>query len=203
MQIYYIGRIEPINTLKTLCIKIPWSWRTRLFRWSGVSDGEFFGSEKRPVQFPEYQKSVWWEPNLLGSQDGITGPQRLPNQDWWDKEREGALTTSLLITSRLFPSPAPLFSVALLFFRSISLSWKPFPTHRMPLPTLPRPWWSSWLPGAECLKTGAGKQLKSSWERYQIAWQEEHPAVSLLSPMVLLDSKRCSNQRRSSLHLSV
>lgn len=47
MQIYYIGRIEPINTLKTLCIKIPWSRRTRLFRWSGVIRWRIFWKQKK------------------------------------------------------------------------------------------------------------------------------------------------------------
>lgn len=80
--------------------------------------------------------------------------------------------------ARQFPSCSPeqLWSwvCVLLFFRSTSLSWKSSPTLQMQLPMLLQLWWSFWLPGAECQKTEVGKQLKSSWERYQTPWQDEN-----------------------------
>ena len=78
--------------------------------------------------------------------------------------------------------------VCVLFFRSISPSWKPFPTLQMQLPTLLRLWWSFWLPGAECRKTGVGKQLKSSWERYQPG-SVKILMISVFSSVVILDSR--------------
>lgn len=157
--------------LKTLCIKFPGLGEPGSA--GPVYQMENSGEAKETMPFPEYQKSAGWELNLLGSQHRVTDGKNCQTRAVGTRRGRRPLTTGSL-TSRLFPRPALLFSVTVLFFRSTSLSWKPFPTRRMLLPTLPRPWWSSWLPGAECLKTEVGKQLKSSWERYQTAWQDEN-----------------------------
>ena len=75
--------------------------------------------------------------------------------------------------------------VCVLSFRSTSPSWKPFPALQVQLATSLRLWWSFWLRGAECRKTGVGKQLESSWERYQ-AGSVKILMVSVFSSVVLL-----------------
>lgn len=114
--------------------------------------------------------------------------QKLPNRGCRDKEREEAPDDRLANFTAL-PQTCPALQCDCAFLRSTSLSWKPFPTRRMQLPTLPRPWWSSWLPGAECLKIEVGKQLKSSWERYQTAWQDENAQFLFLVPCFYLTAK--------------
>lgn len=114
--------------------------------------------------------------NFWESQCGIPGweDKNCQMESSVERRDRSPLKTSPTI-SQLFSRTTLVLSVCvLLFFRSTSLSWKSSPTLQMQLPMLLQPWWSFWLPGAECQKTEVGKQLKSSWERYQTPWQDEN-----------------------------
>ena len=142
--------------------------------------------------FSEYQKSA-----------RRPGPTGVPQWDLWEGCKNCQTKTG--VKRRGWKRPATedqlndpavvvreqsalVLRVCVLFFRSISLSWKPFPALQMRLPVLLRLWWPFWLPGAECRRTGAGGQRKSSWGRYQPG-SVEILMLSVFSSVLILDSR--------------
>lgn len=119
MHIYYIGRIEPMNT-KSWYIKFPG------FGGPGstglVYQMENFGEAKKISAASRVSGKclVRTEPPGVPRWSHC-GEQKLPSQDWWDKKREESPDDQLANFTALLQTCLP-FSVAVLFFRSISLS---------------------------------------------------------------------------------